>query len=366
MPSASMYASPWTYREPPPRINYPPMFSALNDITLKYCLDSRTLALSAVVLLVSWFVLVLMTCMPFWFELVLDAKDGTFGQEVERTQTVINTGLFFMREDHFDNLAFLNKFSNVDVVPKVLAFAQVCAVIGHCTITGCLAATVILVVRRFGSATGSVMTAAATTVGTIFEVLSIVFAGILLTMSSCPPSDSCYRDNALWQMIPMYTQMYRVEPRLTPYVTPSWAFYIAALGAVLCIGATVLLWIDALNLNKSVSNIRYEQLQTTMDPHEEDVNYNKDGRKFVYSQPDYYGPGVYGMQPVVPGPGYNPQQGYGVAPTPANVGFGPPPANVGFHQPGPPPQRRDYSESSYSESSYSVEPRSQGKREINL
>ncbi|XP_005107090.1 uncharacterized protein LOC101845193 [Aplysia californica] len=354
MPSASMYASPYTYKEPPRRINYPPLFSSLNNLTFRYIFDSKILALSALLLLVSFIVITLMAIMPFWFELVLSQQDGTFGQMQEKPGITINTGIFFMREDHFDNLIFLNKFSNEDVVPKTLAFAQVCSIIGNCIITCCLVATLILVFRRFGSATGTIMLAGAATVGALFQILAVVFCGVLLLQSNCEPSDQTdengvrtassdcdYTENQVWRMIPMYTQLYRVEPHLTPYVKPNWAFYIAALGALLCVASAVMLWLEAITTGKSLKGIRYQQMRQVRDPHENDIA-PTGGRKFVYAAPQNYGPGSYGMQPVMAASGPYQTRPMYAPPHPPAIGFGGPPQTIGFH---PGMSRRPESES---------------------
>jgi len=353
--SASQYGSPYIYKEPPPKIKYPPMFSALNDITLKYVMDSKVLALATLLLIVSWIVCVAMTIMPFWFELVLDPLDGTFGKMQEKPRTVINSGLFYLREDHWDNLAFLNSYNNDDVVPKVLAFAQLCAVLGHCTLSASLFGAIILALRRFSSATGMLTLATGATIAAVMEVLSVVFCLLLVLQSSCDPADTgCdYHDNLAWHMIPMYTQMYRVEPTITPYVTVNWAFYIAVLGAILCIVSTVFLWVEALSTGRTLSGIRYQQLQQTIDPHEGDIS-PTDGRHFAYAEPDRYGRGFGMMQPV-PGIQYPPAPEPSYAPRPS-VGFGPAPTRG---------RERDYSDTtSFTESSVSERPVKQ--REINL
>lgn len=339
------------------------MFSSLNNITFKYVFDSKILALSTLLLLVSWVVTLLMTFLPFWFELVLNPKDGTFGSMQQRQRTVINTGIFFMREDHFDNLASLNKYSNVDVVPKVLAFAQTCSVLSMTILSGCVVGACILMCRRFGSGSGTIFLAAGATVAAIFEILALVFCLILVLHSSCEPesnSNCAYEDNLVWQMIPMYTQMYRVEPHLTPYVKASWAFFIAIIGAILLIVAAIMLWIEALSTNGDISDIRYQQLRQTQDPHEGDIDCRDGKTKFRYADSPQFGLGAYGMQPVMSGPP-QPYQTPGVSYAPQYA----PQRQTGFRdEPQYEPQQtrfRDDRDTSY-DSSSSIG----GKREINL
>lgn len=71
------------------------------------------------------------------------------------------------------------------------------------------------------------------------EILVVIFVGSLFGASGCDPygGDGCnYKDNLPWRMLPIYSQMYRIEPHTTPYVTPMWAYYIAIIGAALTTG----------------------------------------------------------------------------------------------------------------------------------
>ncbi|XP_059154931.1 uncharacterized protein LOC131940299 [Physella acuta] len=300
--SASVYNSPYTYKPPPPRIDYPSFCEACSSLTCRFVLDSKLLAISVLLLGISLLVIIGMLITPFWFQLVLDPTDGTFGSEPVKRQLTIDSGLFYLRESQFDNTLFLNKFStNREVIPKVLQSAQVCSVIGGCVLMGCLFAGILLMVRRFASATALIVLAGAVSMGALCEVFVVLFSGILIGMSTCNPYDdpACkYENNQVWRMMPIYDQFYRIEPHVTPFVKPNWAFYIAIIGAAICVVSSILLWIEAIRTNRNLEHIRYQQLRLIRDPFEHDID-PTEGRKYVYGPPTQHGPNTYGMQPVL-------------------------------------------------------------------
>lgn len=300
--SASVYNNPYIYKPPPPKIDYPSYCAACSYLTCRFVLDSKILAVSVLLLIVSLLVIIGMIIAPFWFQLVLSPNDGTFGSEPVKRELTIDCGLFFMRESIMDNTLFLNKFStNREVVPKVLQSAQVCSVLGTCVLMGCCFGGILLMVRRFASATALIILAGATSMAALCEVFVVIFAGILLGMSTCNPYESTgckYEKNQVWRMIPIYDQFYRIEPHITPFVKPNWAFYIAIIGAAIAVVAAIILWIEAIRTNRNLEHIRYQQLRLTRDPYEHDVDPLM-GKKYVYVPPTQHGLNTYGMQPVL-------------------------------------------------------------------
>ena len=73
----------------------------------------------------------------------------------------------------------------------------------------------------------------------ICQILVTVFCAALIIESNCDPysSELCnYYDNLEWNLIPIYSQFFRLESHLTPYVKADWAFYISILGVLVNIG----------------------------------------------------------------------------------------------------------------------------------
>ncbi|KAH9488969.1 hypothetical protein Btru_061748 [Bulinus truncatus] len=300
--SASVYNNPYIYKPPPPKIDWPSYCSACSQITCRFVLDSKILALAVLLLGVSILVIIGMIIAPFWFQLVLDPIDGTFGSEAVKRELTIDMGLFYMRDTKMDNTLFMNKFTTSrEVIPKVLQSAQVCSLIGGCVLVGCFLGGVILMVRRFASATALIILAGATSMAALCEVFVVLFAGILLGMSTCNPYESSgckYEKNQVWRMIPIYDQFYRIQPHITPFVKPNWAFYIAIVGAAISVVSAIMFWIEAIKTNRNLEHIRYQQLRLTRDPYEHDID-PLSGKKYVYSPPTLKAPNTYGMQPVL-------------------------------------------------------------------
>ncbi|GFO12082.1 hypothetical protein PoB_003858700 [Plakobranchus ocellatus] len=335
--SASVYGNPYIYKPPPPRIDYPELFHCFRKLTCRYVLDSKFLALAVLILGVTTFLIMVVCLNPFWFELSLDPIQGTFGTEPVKRHVTISTGLFYMREDHFDNTVFLDKYSNTDTVPSVIQAAQAFFIAGTCVLVGCLGAGVILMFRRFSSVTALIVLAGATTLSAACQIFVILLCAALILESSCDPYDSgnsCnYNDNLEWNLIPIYSQVYRVEPHLTPYVKPDWAFYIAILGAIVNCAAAVMVWLETYMTSKNLRDIRYQQLKEHRDPYEKESD-PYTGMKFRYQPPTQPGPNIYGMQPVFvsdrpyegmvisePG-GYNPSESFAPRLRPPSPGFG--------------------------------------------
>jgi hypothetical protein len=300
MRSASMYNSPYTYKPPPPKIDYPSFFYGCTGPTCSHILDSKLLALSVLILFVADLVIVAMLIPPFWFVLVFDKTEGTFGSQPVVQKLSINSGLFFLNEDEFDNWVFTDTFSGRDALPKQLQTAQFFAVFGSCILVPCFVGGIILMLRRLASPTGLYIMAAAVTLGAVCEILVILFCGAVAAISSCDPYDGSkcvYKDNLAWRMMPVYSQLYRIEPDTRPYVKANWAFYIAIIGAGLAVAAAVLFWIEAFLTGGRLGQIRYQQLRQARDPFEHDVTYT--GKKNMYQPPVRQGLNTYGMQPVV-------------------------------------------------------------------
>ncbi|RUS75915.1 hypothetical protein EGW08_016328 [Elysia chlorotica] len=334
--SASVYANPYIYKPPPPKIHYPGLFDSCRGLTLRYVLDSKLLALAMLILGLATFVLLAMCLLPFWFQLVLNPTQGTFGSEPVKLEVTINTGLFYMRTEHMDNTLFLDQYNSADSVPHVLQAAQTFFVLGFCILILCFGASVILLLRRFSSVTALIMLAGATTLSAVCQILVIIFCAALIVESSCDPyntGDSCkYSDNLEWNLIPIYSQFRRMESHLTPLVKADWAFYIAILGALVNIGAAVIVWIEFIMTSRNLRQIRYQQLKEFRDPYENEADPHGN-QKFRYQPPSRPGPNMYGMQPVImsdhqyegmviqPPPGaYNVQPSF--APRPPSPGFG--------------------------------------------
>ncbi|GFS08172.1 hypothetical protein ElyMa_001267200 [Elysia marginata] len=333
--SASVYANPYIYKPPPPRIDYPDLFYGFRNLTCRYILDSKILALAVLILGLATVVISAMCFLPFWFKLVLDPVQGTFGTEPVKRELTISTGLFYMRLDHFDNTMAMDTYTNTDTVPPVLQAAQAFFVLGSCILVGCFGASIILVLRRFASVTALMVLAGATTVSAVCQICVIIFCAALVLESSCDPydtGDSCnYNDNLDWNLIPLYSQFYRVEPHLTPYVKADWAFYIAIIGALVNIGAAVMVWIEAFMTSNNLRQIRYQQLKEFRDPYEKESD-----QKFRYQPPSRPGPNMYGMQPVImpdhpyegmviegpPSDAYIPPASFAPQPRPPSPGFG--------------------------------------------
>ncbi|BFZ11304.1 hypothetical protein BsWGS_14343 [Bradybaena similaris] len=304
--SASMYNSPYTYKPPPPRIDYPSYCYACRYLTCRWVLDSKLLALSVLLLLGAIIVVVAMEITPFWFQLAFDAKDGTFGTEPVQNHFSVESGLFFLKASEFDNLIFTDTFTGRDAVPKLVQAAQFFAVFGSCILVPCFPAGLILMYREVASPTALIVLAAAVSVAAFSEILVVIFVGSLFGASGCDPygNDGCnYKDNLPWRMLPIYSQMYRIEPHTTPYVTPMWAYYIAIIGAALTTVAAIFFWIEAFKTANTLGSIRYQQLRQSRDPYQYDMDPTV-GKKFVYQPPHLYGPSTYGMQPVVTGAPY--------------------------------------------------------------
>ncbi|KAK0066058.1 hypothetical protein Bpfe_004179 [Biomphalaria pfeifferi] len=300
--SASVYNNPYTYKPQQPKIDWPPFCHGCSQVSCRFVLDSKVLALAVLLLGVSILVIIGMIIAPFWFQLVLDKTDGTFGSEPTKLELTIDTGLFYMRDSKMDNTLFMNKFTTSrEVIPRVLQSAQVCSVIGTCVLVGCFLAGVILMIREFASATALIVLAGATSMAALCEVFVVIFAGILLGMSTCNPYESTdckYEKNQVWRMVPIYDQFYRIEPHITPFVKPNWAFYIAIVGAAISVGNAIMFWIEAIKTNRNLEHIRYQQLRLTRDPFEHDVDPLAE-KKYVYKPPTQKGPNTFGMQPVL-------------------------------------------------------------------
>ncbi|CAG5134511.1 unnamed protein product [Candidula unifasciata] len=304
--SASMYNSPYTYKPPPPRIDYPSFCYGCRDITCRYVLDSKLLALSVLLLLGAIIVVVISNILPFWFTLAFNGIDGTFGTNPLQEHFSIESGLFFLKASEFDNLLFTDTFTGRDAVPKLLQAAQFFAVFGSCILVPCFPAGLILMFRQLSSPTALIILAGAVSLSAASEILVVVLSGCVFGASSCDPyaGDGCnYRDNLAWRMLPIYSQMYRVEPHTTPYVTPSWGWYIAIIGAALTLVAAVFFWIETFKTVNTLGTIRYQQLRQARDPFENDIDPYV-GKKFTYQAPLRQGPNTYGMQPVVSGAPY--------------------------------------------------------------
>lgn len=337
--SASVYANPYIYKPPPPKIKYPGLFHGFREITLRYVLDSKILALALLILGLTCVIILAVALLPFWFKLVLDPVQGTFGSEPVKLKLTIHTGLFYMRIDQYDNIAAMDKYTSSDTVPPVLQAAQAFFVLSFCVLAGCFGAGVILILRRFASVTALIVLAGATTLSAACQVLVIIFCAALIVESSCDPydtGDSCnYYDNLEWNLIPVYAQIYRVESHLTPYVQADWAFYISIIGALVNIAAAVMVWIEAFMNSNSLRQIRYQQLKEFRDPYEREVDANT-GQKFRYQPPSRPGPNMYGMQPVImadhpyegmviegpPSDVFVPQASFAPQPRPPSPGFG--------------------------------------------
>ncbi|KAK7091205.1 uncharacterized protein [Littorina saxatilis] len=268
---------------PLPPVVYPPCCP--KPPTLRYFLQSKILALAFLILAIATFVEFITAFLPFWFLLHFNKQDSTFGTEGER-QLTQNLGALFYTDDDYISLLFLEKMSNRQVVPMLFKVSQVMEILSVATVACTCAGAGILACRKFSSVTGILFLAALSTVGAVGQILMAVFAGLSLLFSA---NDICettqqgcsYKENQIWRNLPFKEQHRRVNPHTTPKMEANWGLYIAIIGAALAVVGCVLLWLEGLQVCKTVTGIRYKQLREKRDVHE----FEKHPTDFIYSPP---------------------------------------------------------------------------------
>ncbi|XP_069106557.1 uncharacterized protein [Argopecten irradians] len=222
-------------------------------------LRAKVLALCGIIYALCSFACVLAALLPFWFVLRVDL---TYSDDSSSTVSrSINSGLFFMDEGRFINMMMLGKVDNQGLVPPMLEVAQLLFLLGSLGMIVCCATTFILACRKYASTTGELCLAVATTPLTICLLISIVlvFLGVLADTG------------AEWHGLPVpdytpnrFAGFYKVLS-VVPDISLNFGTYVACIGVLFSIIATVLMWVQACCTCQEYHDTRYHMLRELPD-----------------------------------------------------------------------------------------------------